>query len=556
MHIISKEGLNKTGTSKNNEPIGAVNVDRESQKSINENTATLVGKTSQTTKIKIQTQTQTHKIKTQKQRQWICQSCNLCFKTRSLLRTHLKERTKGEVAHRCDSCEQVFCFAKDLENHVKVHSAGGVQEGSFTPGSDQAENLEVDEFMESDDEQGLEVSEWVCDKCGIFFRDSQSLEEHKSSTALENSSHKCFVCKKEFCLKKNVVTHLAVHCTEAEDKKVKCERCQKKLPNKHAVRQHLLKSLKQNGFNPCSKCEKKFCLSLDLERHISGYHSDMPFKCGFCDVTFEIETDIIEHCKTEHSEAKFKCVVCGYINSKLYNIRKHYKSHNTEKSFLCEICGNGYHTNKGLSRHKTLQHGRPLLFDCDKCGKKCRTKTQLRCHQVFKHGYKSKYGCLVCGKSLPTPSALKLHLQVHTGDRPHNCEYCSNRFRSKLELNGHLAGAHEINVRHRCSFCDKPFYSKPALKIHLRRHMGIKPCVCDVCGKSFVQKNGLKDHIRQHTGETPYECEICKKRFKNASNFKLHKRFHSGIKPYECSQCHKRFINSSNYNKHMKVHRT
>ena len=47
-----------------------------------------------------------------------------------------------------------------------------------------------------------------------------------------------------------------------------------------------------------------------------------------------------------------------------------------------------------------------------------------------------------------------------------------------------------------------------SLSTHMRGHTGEMPHTCDICHQKFAVKERLKLHMRTHTGTGVYKCEI------------------------------------------------
>ena len=85
---------------------------------------------------------------------------------------------------------------------------------------------------------------------------------------------------------------------------------------------------------PCpeASCDRRFCRSDELARHVRIHTGHRPFQCSVCLRTFSRSDHVTTHMRTHTGEKPFSCDLCGRRFSRSDERTRHMKTHDKQKS--------------------------------------------------------------------------------------------------------------------------------------------------------------------------------------------------------------------------------
>ena len=325
--------------------------------------------------------------------------------------------------------------------------------------------------------------------CTICMLDIQSWEEHRAHVTHDhdgNFRHKCGLCgacsfdtveqmtnHRKFC------KHIKyMDCPMTENPKIAlCTICSREVDGSvFHIRKHFMEFHPEH-LHMCQTCGRGFSSETLLKMHMKRDHvgKEEQYPCQLCDKIFKVKSSLKTHLFSVHSsndQKPYKCELCNAGFGSKAGLRVHIKIHKRGdearvKSRVCEICGTSV-TENGYLKHLRRQHGEATL-PCDQCDMVFKHITPLNVHKRTMHTFVT---CEECGEVVKGGSYKSHKLRRHTSN----------------ELMPHL-----------CHVCDPPkgFATKQGLNDHNNIHTGERPYPCKYCSRTFTNSSNRTKHVKQ-----------------------------------------------------------
>ena len=212
-----------------------------------------------------------------------------------------------------------------------------------------------------------------------------------------------------------------------------CQICGSRFASNQNLQSHVVK-LHSEHYN-CCFCKKVFALDKveDFKLHMFKHENKMLTKCLSAkniidqlpeEVKVKIEQPLTQ--RKKYVPIKKICEECG---SHVTNLKTHMSTVHGCAKHACPQCSVTFKTTDLLKSHIEWVH---VKVPCSECGIMVGRRKMSR-HISFKHTsiYDRKFKCDTCGKGFNDKAKLKDHYNVHTGEKPYKCKFCTACFASR-----------------------------------------------------------------------------------------------------------------------------
>jgi len=203
-----------------------------------------------------------------KERPFQCNICTKAFSSRNYLVTHIQAVHSSNM-HPCDKCNKQFKTKYILRQHLKTVCNDKI-DCSF-PG------------------------------CEETFKTNHSRYIHRMRHHFPETIPNCKICGRSFTKKEAVPLHMAT--AHGEGKLLKCGECDKSYGYKHCLERHMRNHTGERPF-ACNVCGLTFTQKVVMQNHLRTHSGEKNHQCDVCGMRFGTKFFMLKHAEKHKKNYK------------------------------------------------------------------------------------------------------------------------------------------------------------------------------------------------------------------------------------------------------------
>ncbi|XP_060597196.1 uncharacterized protein LOC132751100 isoform X2 [Ruditapes philippinarum] len=478
-----------------------------------------------------------------------CCLCNKDFISKYQLESHMIKLHPKQWAKKvkCKICLMLFETQKAMLKHKVTHRKP----------------------LDSKEPKGSqsEPSQHKCNHCEKMFRWKRNLVSHVEVYHTESDPQTCGVCNKVFPDKESIKEHMVIH-NKTKRELPTCKICDKTFKKQSSLKMHVAQLHKEKsppkGSMSCDICKESFATKMKLLEHMLSHTSVMPHKCDICSASFHLEMKLKAH-KLTHKLKEKKTEGKNILGKGKGKVGEEKVITKTKKDlkFQCKKCSKKFSEALLLRAHVSKVHKTKLLVKTSLPKERVtrsRSLSETKTNTVKPASSKEK-------TQLKEKKVVKKELKKTQSSF---CKKCNLNFIKKDAYETHMSTVHEKEDQGKkiltkgSGNVDKP--KKTEKSSANKKSDEKKESVGKGPGSAKLDKQSTKKKSEEKNNTVGFDCPICKKIFSKQFKLKTHiKNVHKVVmedspsssdskrkKCLYCNQCARVFWSQKQYDTHNK----
>ncbi|XP_065074078.1 zinc finger protein 271-like [Ochlerotatus camptorhynchus] len=225
-------------------------------------------------------------------------------------------------------------------------------------------------------------SKYVCDICGMVLKHKYTLELHLRRHK-GDSKYPCQYCSTSYFTSNELKLHMSVIHLNVTD--FLCNDCGLAFKNKKSLALHEKTHSEQRSF-PCDECNMAFKTSAHLRRHHNNVHRAIKFTCTMCTVSYGRKDKLRMHMEKSHNiQTYFPCEICLKSFTTSVDLHEHKEHHDNPKDLECAVCLSAFFNQQEFDEHLCISYRDDYIC----CDRDFKYHLQYNKHMFLVHGRKT-----------------------------------------------------------------------------------------------------------------------------------------------------------------------